>query len=366
MNASRVKKATSLPLGHCVLHSAAMTALTLILCIACLVTTSFGFVIPSQKPHCRRVSSIQLSMISLGANNKQQDEFPKDVKDAVSKCRAAVQEALGQRLSRMDIEFPVGAKFGVEKQANNEKKQRTSRDEQGAPTRAVLDTSDRELARLFVEMFQPVGGEHIAVVFSDESLADEAKKAWKSDSTATCRILSTGRSKKKNAKKKKPQGFAAKMEAEVGNSASSGPFALPDGIEVALFVAPGPKELVQVEKTCNKVGMETLVVLLNARLSSIDNFGSDEAEKLFLQDFEPVFSLCAAPQEAAPACLLHRAFPNDWLVARKPKVGNPKVIATFSDRPTEEDCREAYDSIEVGDLEKNVEGVLENVAGWFS
>jgi hypothetical protein len=53
-------------------------------------------------------------------------------------------------------------------------------------------------------------------------------------------------------------------------------------------------------------------------------------------------------------------------VARKPKVGNPKVIATFSDRPTEEDCREAYDSIEVGDLEKNVEGVLENVAGWFS
>jgi hypothetical protein len=156
------------------------------------------------------------------------------------------------------------------------------------------------------------------------------------------------------------------MEAEVGNSASSGPFTLPEGIEVALFVAPGPKELLQVEKTCNKVGMETLVVLLNARLSTIDKFGSDEAERLFLQDFEPVFSLCAAPQGAAPGCLLHRTYPNDWMVARRPKVGNPKVIATFSERPIQEECRTAYDSIEVGGLEKNVEGVLENVAGWFN
>jgi hypothetical protein len=177
--------------------------------------------------------------------------------------------------------------------------------------------------------------------------------------------MSTGRNKKRSLKKKKPQGFAAKMEAEVGND-QSGPFELPDGIEVALFVAPGPKELLLVQKTCDKVGMGTLVVLLNARLAGIDNFGSEKAEKLFLEDFEPVFSLCAAPQEVAPGCLLHRTYPSDWMMARKPKVGRPKVVMTQPERPTEEDCKRAYDSIEVGDMEKNVEVVLENVAGWFS
>jgi hypothetical protein len=32
-------------------------------------------------------------------------------------------------------------------------------------------------------------------------------------------------------------------------------------------------------------------------------------------------------------------------------------------RPTEEDCKKAYESIQVGDLEQTVENVLENVAG---
>jgi hypothetical protein len=46
-------------------------------------------------------------------NTQQSQEFPQDVKDAVSKCRAAVQEALGMHLSLIDVEFLVGTKFGV-------------------------------------------------------------------------------------------------------------------------------------------------------------------------------------------------------------------------------------------------------------
>lgn len=299
-------------------------------------------------------------MISLGSN-KQSPEFPRDVKDAVSKCRAAVQKALGQRLSRMDVEFPVGTKFGVENASG--KKQKNAQGE--TPSRAVFETSDRELARLFVEMFQPVGGENIAVVFTDESLADKARKSWKGDAGAACLILSAGRRKSASKNKKKPMGFAAKLAAEVDDD-SSGPFSLPDNIEVALFVAPGPKELLVVEKTCAKVGMGTLVVLLNARLSSFDNFGSPEAVKLFMHDFEPIFHLGAASQNAAPGCLLYRTYPSDWMMARKPKVGQPKVIMTQADRPSEEDLSKAYESMEVGDLEKNVENALENVVGWFT
>jgi hypothetical protein len=304
--------------------------------------------------------------ISFGTSNNGSgaSDFPRDVKEAISKCRAAVQEALGQRLSRMDVEFPVGTRFGIEKG----RKKAKSSDDDGTPTLEALQASDRELARLFVEMFQPLGGEHIATVFVDEGLADQARKNWKGDPSASCRILSTGRRNKASggkSQKKKPMGFAAKLAAEVDEGAG-GPFQLPDGIEVALVVAPGPKELLVVEKICSQVGMGTLVILLNARLSKVANFGSDAAKELFLEEFEPVFHLGAAPQDVAPGVLIHRSYPGDWLIARRLKVGKPKLLGTQKERPTAEDCREAYESIEVTDIEKGVEGIVENVAGWFN
>ena len=157
------------------------------------------------------------------------------------------------------------------------------------------------------------------------------------------------------------------MAAEIddGPETTGGPFELPKNTEVALFVAPGPKELVVIEKICNEVGMGTLVVLLNARLSKIDNFGTNAAKKLFMEDFRPIFCLSAAPQEVAPDCLLFRAYPGDWVMARKPKVGQPKTILTQSTMPTRDDCQKAYESLELSDIEKGVETALENVAGWF-
>lgn len=309
--------------------------------------------------------SSALRMIKFGGVSTG-PEMPRDVKEAVSKCRASVQEALQKRLSRMDIEMPVGTKFGVEKTV---KKKKTIAADDDLPTLDQLDASDRELARIFVEMFQPLGGEHISVVFNDGEMADRAEKNWKGDPSASSQVLSLGRRKKKAAAKlKKPKGFAARMAAEIEDdtaSSSGGAFRLPDGTEIVLFVAPGPKELVTVEKICQEVGMGTLVVLLNARLSKIDNFGTDGAKSLFLKEFEPVFHLRAAPQEEAPGCLLHRAYPSDWLLARKPNVGQPKVILTQQECPTLDECREAYENIKVGDLEKGVETVLDGVAGWF-
>lgn len=315
---------------------------------------------------------------SSDKKNQQVPPLPRDVKDAVSKCRAAVQQALQDKCSRMDIEMPVGAKFGVEKSAGGSGKKKKSvlsssddGSKDGAPTRDMLEQSNRELARLFVEMFQPVGGENIAVVFPDMETADMAKKKWKGDYGAASRILAINRKKKKGSaggkkKKGKAMGFAAKLAAEVDDDGPGGPFDLPDNIEVALFVAPGPKELVQVERICDKVGMGTLVVLLNARLSSISNFGSDEAKKLFLEEFQPVFALAAAPQQEAPGCLLYRSYPSPWVLARKPKVGPPKPILSQTVKPTKEECKEAYDSLELGDVEKGIENVLENVAGFFN
>eukprot|EP00586_Coscinodiscus_wailesii_P013784 CAMPEP_0172496422 /NCGR_PEP_ID=MMETSP1066-20121228/87156_1 /TAXON_ID=671091 /ORGANISM="Coscinodiscus wailesii, Strain CCMP2513" /LENGTH=332 /DNA_ID=CAMNT_0013268719 /DNA_START=187 /DNA_END=1185 /DNA_ORIENTATION=- len=314
-------------------------------------------------------SSSSLPMISFGGGNSSSNKtpsLPRDVKDAVSQCRTAVQNALQKRLSRMDVEFPVGTKFGIETSKKNSKKSSSSSD---GVTKDTLDTSDRELARLFVEMFQPVGGQNIAVVFTDDRLADLAKSRWKGEVNSDCVISSMNRRAKKKPKAKS-RGFAAKLAAEMGDdpssSSSSGPFSLPANCEVALFISPGPKELIAVERICRDVGMGTLVVLLNARLGAVEKFGSEEAKRLFCEEFEPVFHLGAAPQDVAPDCLLFRSFPEEWVMARKPKVGPPKTIGMSEKRMTREECLVAFESIEVGKGEEVVEGVLENVANWFT
>jgi len=314
-----------------------------------------------------RISNI----FSGSSNQKEKVSLPKDVKEAVAKCRQATQDALKAQKSRMDIEFPVGTKFNVEPTPKRKKGEKNQ-----PPTQTELQKSDRELARLFVDMFQPVGGDRIAVVFNDVDQSDMAKKKWKDDPTAKSVVLSMDRRKSKLNKKKatgaKKRGFAAKLAQEMeedGSSAgglSSGPFRIPENTEVALFVAPGPKELIMVEKICEQVGMGTLVVLLNARTSLVETWGSPEQKDLFTKEFESVFHLGAAPQDVAPNCLLFQAYPGDWVVARKPTVGAPQTIQTFDHRPTPEECQNAFESMEVSQVEKNMEGALEGLATWFS
>uniref|UniRef100_A0A7S3VH04 DUF1995 domain-containing protein n=1 Tax=Chaetoceros debilis TaxID=122233 RepID=A0A7S3VH04_9STRA len=335
----------------------------------------------------RASTQLQISNIFQQSTGSSQPSLPKDVKEAVSQCRAAVQKGLENRLSRMDVEFPVGTKFGVEKNSGQAKKRggklasaMGDDDNNSGITKNLLDTSDRELGRLFVEMFQPVGGDNIACVFSDGNLADAARIKWKGDLGAECRITSISRgSKMKKAsmkgmkgmgagskgKKKKNKQFAAKMNEEFSDE-NSGPFKLPDNCEVALFVAPTAKDLITVNRICDEVGMGTLVVLLNARLGLIDNFGTEESKEFFASEFEDMYYLSIAPQDAAPGCLMNRAYPNDWILARKPKVGPPKTIETFSKNPSSEECAAAFETVEIGDMEKNVENVLENVATWLS
>jgi hypothetical protein len=218
-----------------------------------------------------------------------------------------------------------------------------------------LQMSDRELARVYVEMFQPVGGQNIVVAFRTEEEADAAKSVWKGDPSAQSMVKSIDRNKKEVKKKAKSQGFAAKLAAEIEGNNVSGPFQLPDNAEVVLFVAPSLKEKPIIDRVCDAAGMGTLVILLNAR---------DEALRS-KDDFQDVFHLGAAPQEAAPSCLLYHCFQKPWVLARKPKIGPPRSILTQENKPNVEECRAAFDALELSPVERNVENVLENAASWF-
>jgi len=269
-----------------------------------------------------------------GGGNNNRSSLPTDVKEAVSKCLDAVQIALENKLSRMSIEFLVGTTYGIEGKGGGRnkkggKKTPLALTNNEKPTKESLDTSDRELARLFVDMFQPVGGDAISVIFGDRNLAQLAQKNWDGESSASCKILTINRGKKRGMgrangkKKKRAVGFAAKMAEEFDESAS-GPFQLPKGCEVALFVPPGSKELIPMKRICNEVGMGSLI-LINARLDKMTNVDP------FYHEFESGFYLSMDPQENVPGCLTHRSYPNEWRLARKSKVAPPQTFARFSD-----------------------------------
>lgn len=308
-----------------------------------------------------------LDIFNGSSDAKKLPQLPRDVKEAVTKCREATQAALQDRVSRMDIEFPVGTRFGIEKTTTKKRKGQAIGDNK--PTWQDLIRSDRELARIFIEMFQPVGGENIVVCFNDVETANEAKKQFNEDSTAAAQIMSLDRRKSVKKVKKAPNmGFAAKLAAEVEDDFDeSGPFRLPTNTEVAVFVAPGPKELVIIERICESVGMGTLVILLNARLASITNFGSASGEALFRKDFKTVFSLCAASQLAAPGCLLYCVYGSDWILARKPTVGQPQTLLVQETRPTQNECQLIADKIGVeNNGESNfVESAVRSVTNWL-
>ena len=149
--------------------------------------------------------------------------------------------------------MPVGANFGVDDRKGSRSKRGnlsslTGGDATEGLTLDKLDTSNRELARLFVEMFQPLGGGSIAAVFNDEDLAEQARRRWSSDVSAECQVLAIdrkgrrgGAGRKGGKKKKKARGFAAKMAEELDEEGATptGPFALPPETEVIRsLVAP--------------------------------------------------------------------------------------------------------------------------------
>jgi Domain of unknown function (DUF1995) len=308
-----------------------------------------------------------LDIFNGSTDAKKLPQLPRDVKEAVTKCREATQAALQDRVSRMDVEFPVGTRFGIEKSSIKKRKGQSIGDNK--PTMEDLNRSDRELARIFIEMFQPVGGDKIVVCFNDVAIANEARKQFSEDSTAVTQILSLDRRKSVKKVKKAPNmGFAAKLAAEVEDDFDeSGPFRLPTKTEVAMFVAPGPKELIIIQRICESVGMGTLVILLNARLASITNFGSASGEALFRKEFKTVFSLCAASQNEAPGCLLYCVYGSNWILARKPSIGQPQTLLVQETRPNDYECKLIADKFgfEVNGELNIVENAVRGVTNWL-
>ena len=150
--------------------------------------------------------------------------LPRDIKEVVNQMRASVQSALQARVSRIDVDLPIGAEFGVEQGGETRKR--------GAKlTSADVARSDREVARLFVEMFEGTGLRPL-VLFAEEKQAVRAKELWPG---VDARIAVLGASKPKAEQPRK----AAKKRSGGGG----GGFGAPAGPSGG---APAPKQLTAV------------------------------------------------------------------------------------------------------------------------
>lgn len=150
--------------------------------------------------------------------------LPRDIKEVVNQMRASVQSALQARISRIDVDLPIGAEFGVEQGGETRKR--------GAKlTSADISKSDREVARLFVEMFEGTGLRPL-VLFSEEKQAVRAKELWPG---VDARIAVLGAPTPKAQQPRK----AAKKRSGGGGGGFGAPAARSGG-------APAPKQLTAV------------------------------------------------------------------------------------------------------------------------
>ena len=100
-------------------------------------------------------------------------QLPKNIKDSVNQLRGSIQAALQNRCSRIEVEMPYAANYGVEgrKTVKAEEMAKIRKDD--------AEGSDRELARLIAEMFKGTGiDENMCIAFPDSALAKKAVQRW--------------------------------------------------------------------------------------------------------------------------------------------------------------------------------------------
>ena len=97
--------------------------------------------------------------------------YPTKIKDIVSRMTQVTQKALQNRHSRMEIELPPTADYGVES-AKNPRNAAS-----GLSTADQIKRSNRESARLFTEMFSSLSST-TAVLFPTETEASTARNLW--------------------------------------------------------------------------------------------------------------------------------------------------------------------------------------------
>lgn len=176
---------------------------------------------------------------------------------------ALTQKSLQNRESRISIELPPTADWGIESSASKMASKSLSNSEK-------IQKSNREASRLFCEMFSSLSST-TTILFPSETEASVARNLW--GPTFRGKVLSIDPPEKaKGYGKLRSRRFSA-AEQEAALLASDGIY-VPEGTEVLILAGPRAKDFRKIRKIESKLGQDTLIILINARAEAVEIFSS--------------------------------------------------------------------------------------------
>lgn len=300
-----------------------MMKLVIYLCIAINSCHCWTKILINSKEHYKLRCNSYISMQS------EDVKYPTKIKSVISKLTTNTQKSLQNRKSRIEIELPPGVEFGVETTSTKANKMESNIDR--------IKRSNREAARLFTEMFSILSSTTI-VLFPTESEASTARNLWGSKFKG--QVLSIDVPTPKGYGKLRSRRFSAE-EQEQALMATDGIY-IPNGTEVLIIAGPRLKDVKKISKIHEKFGDDTLIILLNARSTSMqsktnlenkssDNNDDNENTSNTINDisniFENVFNYAPPVIKATTTLstvdskrdlLLYHEFKGKWYLAEKP------------------------------------------------
>ena len=244
--------------------------------------------------------------------------FPVKIRNIVTKMKDATQRALGSKLSRIEVELPPSADYGVEKGGVYD----------NLPELEKVKRSNREAARLFTEMFSMLSSTTVCM-FTTEAEARNAKTAFGGAFRGQCLSIDGGGKGAKGFSNLRSRRFTAE-EQEAALLGSDGIY-VPESTEVLVIIGPRAKDFKKIKKMHERLGEGTLIILLNARVDAVEILANKEEGELdwVRRDFTPVF-FYAPPvlvngqgeAEEKPNMLQYYEYKEKWYLAElSDKVG---------------------------------------------
>lgn len=178
-------------------------------------------------------------------------DYPVQVKAVVSRLTSNMQKALQDQISRIEVELPPGVNYGVESSSKSK------------PSDEDFKRSNREAARLITEMFSILSST-ITVIFPTESEAFQARSIWSGKFKGS--VVSLEAPVEKGFGKLRSRKFTAE-EQEKALLGTDGVY-IPDGTELLIIAGSKPKDLKKIRQIHEKLGEQTLIILLNVRVGA--------------------------------------------------------------------------------------------------
>jgi hypothetical protein len=179
------------------------------------------------------------------------------------------QVALRNGCSRMEVDLPPVADFGIENSKSSGKSKPLSNTDQIAKT-------NRECARLFVEMFSSIQSSTV-VLFPTESEAATARNLW--SPLFRGEILAMDIPKVKGFSKLNSRRFS--LEEQKSALLSDDGVYIPEGTLVLIIAGPRAKDWKSIVRINNKLDDNTVVILLNSRAAATTELSNQNSVDAF-------------------------------------------------------------------------------------